>query len=165
VSFWAWLALSVATPPLLPWLWARNRRTDPRVPAADDVLVPAAVRAALAVAGSAALLFAVVMFVRPSAVLERWPWALTPLTARVLAAFVAFPALTMVLFAADSRWSSFRLPAETATIGLVLIVVATLRADDEFGGSAVGYAAALVVALGLLVLLQIAMARRRPARG
>lgn len=165
VSFWAWLALYVATPPLLPWLWARNRLTDPVVPAADEVLVPAPLRAALAVAGAATLLFALVMFVWPSAVIEHWPWALYPLTARVLAGFVAFPAAAMALFATDVRWSSFRLPAETATIGLALILVATLGAGDEFRASMGGYAAALAVALVLLVLLQVAMSRRRPARG
>ena len=165
VSFWAWLGLYGATPPLLPWLWARNRRTDPREPVAGDVLVPTAVRATLAVAGSATLVFALVMFVWPSAVIERWPWALTPLTARTLAAFLAFPAATMALFAADARWSSFQFPAETATIGLTLILVATVRGADEFRDSAVGYGAALVVALALLVALQVAMRRRRPARG
>lgn len=39
VSFWAWLALYLATPVLLPWLWVRNRRTDPGVPEPGD-LVP-----------------------------------------------------------------------------------------------------------------------------
>ncbi|HEV3400989.1 MAG TPA: hypothetical protein VG078_04125 [Acidimicrobiales bacterium] len=165
VSFWAWLALYVVTPPLLPWLWARNRRTDPGVPSADEVVVPAPVRAALTVGGSATLLFALVMFVWPSTVIEHWPWALYPLTARVLAAFLAFPAATMALFGTDVRWSSFQLPAETATIGLALILVATFRAGDQFTGSMAGYAAALAGALVLLVLLQVAMLRRRPARG
>jgi MFS family permease len=165
VSFWAWLGLYVATPPLLPWLWARNRRTDPGRLSADDVPVPAPLRTVLALAGSAMLLFALVMFVWPSAVIEHWPWALTPLTARVLAGFLAFPAAAMALFATDVRWSSFQLPAETATIGLALILVATFRAGDEFRGSMVAYAAGLVVALVLLVALQVAMGRRRPARG
>ncbi|HEX2040996.1 MAG TPA: hypothetical protein VHF24_00030 [Acidimicrobiales bacterium] len=165
VSFWAWLGLYVATPPLLPWLWALNRRTDPRALSADDVVVPAPLRAALTVAGSATLLFALVMFVRPSVVLEHWPWALTPLTARVLAGFLAFPAATMALFAIDVRWSSFQFPAETATIGLALILVASFRAADDFSGSMAGYAVALVGALALLVLLQVTMRQRRRARG
>ena len=165
VSFWAWLALYVATPPLLPWLWLRNRRTDPHVHSADDVVVPKFVRVALTVGGSATLLFALVMFVRPSLVIEHWPWALTPLTARALAGFVAFPAATMALFGTDTRWSSFRLPAETATIGLALILVAAFRAGDELRSSMDGYLVALMIALALLVSLQVAMWRRRPARG
>ena len=44
VSFWAWLLLYVATPVLLPVLWATNRRTDPRRLAEGDVRVPARVR-------------------------------------------------------------------------------------------------------------------------
>ncbi len=38
----------------------------------------------MALVGAGQLTFALVMFVRPSAVLAWWPWALTPLTARTL---------------------------------------------------------------------------------
>ena len=162
VSFWAWLALYVATPPLLPWLWARNRRTDPVTPAPGEVLVPAPVRAAIAIAGSVTLAFALVMFLRPSLVIGHWPWPLTPLTDRVIASFVAFPATTMTLFAVNARWSSLRLPVETATIGLVLILGATLQASDEFRGSAAAYAVALMGAIALVVALQVALRDRRP---
>ena len=165
VSFWAWLALYVVTPPLLPWLWARSRRTDPRTPAPDEVLVPDGLRAVVATVGIVQLVFALVMFVRPRLAIEQWPWAVTPLTARTIAAFLAFPAVTWLLFASDNRWSSFQLPIESATIGMALILVATLRAADEFRGSAIGYAAALAVTLVLLVALQVAMRRRPAVRG
>ena len=162
VSFWAWLALYVVTPPLLPLLWFNNRRTDPVTPAAGDVVVPLPVRAVVAAIGAGQLVFAVAMFVDPDLVLEHWPWTLTPLTARTIAAFIAFPAVTWLLFATDRRWSSFEIPMETATIGLVLTLVATIRAADEFDGAAPAYAVLLVATIVALIALQVAMRRRTP---
>lgn len=161
VSFWAWLALYVVTPLLLPVLWFNNRRTDPGVPGPGDVEVPGPVRAAFAVVGALVLLLAIAIFVRPSLAVEHWPWALYPLTARTIAAFLAFPATTWLLFATDARWSSFEIPIESATIGLVLILGATVRASDELGGDALAYRAALVGALVWLVAVQVVMRRRR----
>jgi hypothetical protein len=166
VSFWAWLALYVATPVLLPWLWARNRATDPGVADAGRV-VPRPLRWAVGAAGAAQLAFAAFMFVRPTVVAEHWPWALTPLTARTLSAFVAFPAVTWVWFLFDERWSSFRIPLETATLGIGLVAVAAVRARDELDGSHPQlwlYLAALVVTLAWVVALQVAE-RRAAAPG
>ncbi len=163
VSFWAWMLLYVVTPPLLPWLWFNNRRTDPGTMRPGDVAVPDPVRFAVTAIGLGQLLFALVLFVRPSLFISHWPWLMTPLTGRVIAAFVAFPAVTWLLFATDRRWSSFEIPAETATIGLVLVLIATLRAADEFDGQAPAYAALLVVTIAGLIALQVVM--RRMARG
>jgi len=162
VSFWAWMSLYVLTPPLLPWLWFNNRRTDPGTTGAGDVVVPDPVRAVVTAIGVGQLLFAVVLFVRPSLFISHWPWMLTPLTARVIAAFVAFPAVTWALFATDRRWSSFEIPMETATIGLALVLIATIRAADEFDGKAPVYAALLVATLAALITLQLMMRRRVP---
>jgi hypothetical protein len=162
VSFWAWLALYVVTPPLLPWLWFNNRKTDPAVLGAGDVAVPDPVRAIVSVIGIGQLLFAVVMFVHPSVVISRWPWTVTALSARVIAAFLAFPAVTWALFAVDRRWSSFEIPMETATIGLTLVLIATIRASGEFDGAAPAYAAVLIVTVAALIALQVAMRRRVP---
>ncbi|MFN2608787.1 MAG: hypothetical protein ABR511_13005 [Acidimicrobiales bacterium] len=168
VSFWAWLALYVVTPPLLPLLWWNNRRTDPRVASPrGDTVVPGRVRAVVAAVGGVQLLVALVIFVHPAGAVAHWPWTVTPLTARVIAAFVAFPAVTWLLFATDRRWSSFQIPMETATIGLVLVLGATLRATGELHGAAPAYAALLVGTIAALVVLQVEMRRRsrRAARG
>jgi hypothetical protein len=156
VSFWAWLALYVVTPPLLPLLWWNNRKTDPGdFSPAGDTAVPGPVRAVVSVLGAGQLLFALVMFIRPTLAVDHWPWAVTPLTARTIAAFLAFPAVTWLLFATDRRWTSFEIPMETATLGLVLVLVATLRATDEFGGSAAGYTSLLAATIVALIVLQV----------
>ncbi|MFP5377259.1 MAG: hypothetical protein ACLGIO_10850 [Acidimicrobiia bacterium] len=165
VSFWAWLALYVVTPPLLPLLWRENRRTDPGVASPGDVRVPARLRQVVAVGGSLQLSFAALMFLAPEATAERWPWAATPLTVRTLSAFVAFPAVAWLCFWFEERWSALRVPMQTATIGLVLIGVGALRATDDFDGPSWSvrlFPVALVATVALLVALQVAMERLRP---
>ena len=164
VSFWAWLGLYVVTPPLLPLLWWRNRATDPGTLGRRHTTVPGPLRAVVATLGGVQLAFALAVFVHPDLALRHWPWMVTPLTLRTVAAFLSFPATAAVLVVTDKRWSSFQFPVEALTIGLVLILVATIRAEDEFGGSAAGFAALLVVTIVLLVALQAAMARRSRAR-
>lgn len=166
VSFWAWLLLYAITPPLLPWLWARNRRTDPGAPAAGDVTIPPGLRTAVAAGGAAQLCVAAAMFLDPAGAVRRWPWDATPLTVRSLSAFIAFPAVTWLCFAFEDRWSAFRVPLQTATVGLVLVGLGALRARDDFDGPSwsVGlFAFSLVTTIVLLLVLQVAMERRGAA--
>ena len=168
VSFWAWLALYLVTPPLLPVLFARNRRHDAGRPAAADVRVPRSVRAAVVTAGAAQLTFAVVLFIRPTAVMDQWVWPLTPLTARTLSAFLAFLAVLWLCFAVDDRWSSFEIPMQTVTVGLVLVGVAALLERQELTGPTAAvrvFPFALGAAIVLLAALQVAMRRRLSAAG
>ncbi len=161
VSFWAWILLYVVTPLLLPLLWWNNRRTDPGTRARGDPLVPPPIRAMMATTGALVLLAAVMWFVRPTLIMAHWPWKLTPLTTRVICAFFAFPATTWLLFAIDGRWSSHEIPMRTASVGMVMIAVAAIRASDEFSGdSAPVYVGLLAVGLCFLVGVQVAMDRR-----
>lgn len=163
VSFWAWLGLYVITPPLLPWLWLRNRATDPGRPDERDALVPRGLRMAVAAGGAAQLAFAAAVFLAPGTAVRNWPWTVTPLTARCISAYVAFPAVAWLAFAWEDRWSCFRVPMQTATIGLVLVGAGALRVRDDFVGpdrSVVAFAVALVLSIVLLVVLQVAMEAR-----
>ena len=163
VSFWAWLVLYVATPLLLPVLYVRNRRYDPG-PRPADVLVPRPVRVALAALGAGQLLFASLLFLRPSLFVDRWPWPLTTLSARGLAGFAAFPAVTYLAFAFERRWSALRWPFETAILGLTLVGTAGLRATDEFDGAGVvwGWRIGLLVTLACLGGVWLRMQRLQP---
>jgi hypothetical protein len=162
VSFWAWALLYFSTPFLLPWLWARNRRHDPHTLEPGDRLVPGPLRTAMVAVGAAQLTVAAVMFLRPTAITDHAPWALTPVTCRSLSAFAAFPSIIYLAFAFEKRWSSFQILIEVAIAGMVLIGIAAIRAHAEFDGSAVvvwGWRIGLVVALVLLITLRVAMAR------
>jgi hypothetical protein len=166
VSFWAWLGLYIVTPPLLPLLWRNNRRTDPGRAEAGDVRLPTNLRRAAATGGVLQLCVAAALFIDPKRFVPDFPWMITPLTARSIASFVAFPAVTYLCFAFEDRWSSFRIPLQTATIGLLLVGLGAIRARDDFGGpdwAVRGFTIALVANLACLITLQVVMDRRRTA--
>ncbi|MFP5319847.1 MAG: hypothetical protein ACLGI2_16335 [Acidimicrobiia bacterium] len=162
VSFWAWLALYAVTPPLLPLLWARNRRTDPGKLPPGDVEVPRRLRTAVGIGGALQLAFALAVLAWPDAIAGGWPWAVDVATLRAMSAFIAFPAVTWVWFLIERRWSSFRITQHVATLGFVLILLGALQSRAEFrsGGHYWAYVAGLGLGLGLNVALYVGMERR-----
>jgi hypothetical protein len=161
VSFWAWTLLYVTTPLLLPVLYVKNRQFDPGTPGPEDVPVPGWIRTALTVLGAGQLLFAAALFARPSLFVEDWPWELTTISARSLAAFATFPAITYLSFAFERRWSALRWPFETAIAGVTLIAVGAARSSGDFGGGTLAllWRIGLVGALAFLVAVWLVMRR------
>ncbi len=161
VSFWAWLLLYVSTPLLLPVLYVKNRRFDPGTAGAEDVAIPAWVRTSLTILGAGQLLFAVTLFLRPSLFQDDWPWTLTTISARSLAAFATFPAITYLAFAFERRWSALRWPFETAIAGLVLVTIGAARSWDEFGDGAQAWLWRIGLLVGLAFLGTVWLTMRR----
>ena len=153
--FHLWLWVYIVTPVAVPAVWAWNRRRDP---VAGDPRFPASVVTALGVSGVAMLAIAAWLFVFPSSAIAVWPWSLTPLTARTVAAFVALPGVAWLAVAMDGRWSAAKAVVETLALGLILLLIAVARAWDEFDtgrpltwlyvGGLVGTLAALAVWYG-----------------
>ena len=129
ISFWLWAALYFTTPFLVLGAWFANRRYA-APPAADDVLLTPVQRAVIAAVGLVALVMGIVMFVAPGAVIDLWPWALTPLTCRVIAAVFCLGGAGVGAML-DPRWSALRLMLQVEVVMLVLILVAAVRARDE----------------------------------
>jgi hypothetical protein len=132
ISFYAWLILYVVTPIVVPVLWLRNRKTDPGTPGPGDVPVPASVRTAARVLGIGLVSTAVLMFVVPETAAGIWPWALTPLTARVIAGWFVLAGLLAVMYSTDARWQSWRILLQSQGLGIALILLGAARAWGEF---------------------------------
>ena len=142
VSIYAWVILYIVTPFLVPFLWYRNRVTDPGTPDPDDVVVPPMVRQIAMVAGVSMLAIALLVFIfadfvaTPGAAapngMNIWPWNTSPFTARVIAGWFALPGVVGLIVARESRWSAWRILIESQLIALTLILVATARAWGEF---------------------------------
>lgn len=158
VAFFAWLFLYVTTPFIVPLLYARNRAADPGVLDRSDALVPDGVRWLVGVGGSALLAVAAVMYLAPSVMIDVWPWTLTELTSRVIAAFISAAATAAVLLSRDRRWSAWKVFVRCAVLAAALLLVAALRAWDEFdSGNALSFA--FLAGMAVLIAGGIALDR------
>jgi hypothetical protein len=165
---WAWVY--ALTPLVVPALWLINRRRDPGTPESRDVVMGGALRAVLAGVGGALGVLALVMFVVPTAVIEVWPWELTPLTARAVASFIALPAVAWLAMAVDRRWSAARIMVATIAVGLILLLISVGRAWSDFDQEnwlTYLYVGGLVVTLVALVVMSswLELAARRRSHG
>ena len=151
-AFIAWLILYVVTPILIPALWWFNRKKDPGLPDALDVVIPKWARTIMGVIAIVTLGNAVLMLLFPAWYIPIWPWQLSPLTARIVAGWFALPGMVALGVAADSRWSAARITLQSQIIGLVLILVAVARSWQEFDA---GKAATWVFVGGLAALLLV----------
>jgi hypothetical protein len=172
VAFWIWVGLYVTTPVLVPLAWRRNRATDPGTPEPDEPPLPGLVRPLLLAVGAVQSAVALVLLLSPSTMIAHWPWHLTPLTAQTLGGWFALPGVTALMMGLDGRWTAIRITLESQLIGLVLILLATLRARDDVDTSNalahvfVAGIACLFVSLLTLELHMLARERAhaRPAR-
>jgi hypothetical protein len=171
VAFWIWVGLYVTTPVLVPLAWWRNRASDPRTAEPGEPPLPAHVRTALLVVGSAQSLVALVLLLWPHTMIEHWPWLLTPLTAQTLGGWFALPGVTALMMGIDGRWSAIQITLESQLIGLALILLGTARAWEDVDASnalayvfVAGLAALFAALLTLRVRMQVASRHGRDQR-
>jgi hypothetical protein len=165
-AFWIWTALYVVTPVLVPLAWWCNRATDPRVLEPGERRLPPRVRMVLASVGTGQATVALALLMVPSAMVDIWPWTLTPLTSQVLGGWFALPAVVGIGMAVDGRWSAVRIVLESQAVGIALILLGAARAWDDFDtGNALSwvFVGGLGCLLAALLALWAAM-ERRPAR-
>ena len=149
VAFWLWVGLYFTTPFLVFGVWLSNRRTEPP-PRPDELMVPEPIALLVGALGVLAGATSAFVFVDPTRAIAWWPWFLTPLTARVMAAILALGVGAVGAFR-ERRWSCMRIMVQVAAIMLGLIAIAVLRAHDQLDGSrpltwafGVGFAGVLV---------------------
>ena len=121
---WFWLAIYVGLPLLMvPVVVAQERAVGVDPPRRRPV--PLGLRVALAVESAVLVVVGVVLFVAPTAAEILWPWPLTPLTARAVAAWlVAFGGTAAVAAFGDLERLRSGTIAFTALGSLVLLAVA-----------------------------------------
>jgi hypothetical protein len=161
--FLLWLWVYLCTPVVVPAVWLVNRRYDPGIPEARDAVFAAWIRRLMVAIGVGMLAISVWIYTTPESAIALWPWMLTPLTARAIAAFVALPGVAWLAIAADERWSAARVVLGTVAIGLVLLLIAVARAWGEFDhGNALSYVyvAGLIGTLAMIFALSVWMRRQ-----
>ena len=132
---WFWLIVYCAVPPVLAVLvWAQLRRPAPPPPPAHPI--PAPLRAALVLQALVMGGVGCVMYIEPSTAGDLWPWALTPLTARAVSAFLIGFALAAAYAAADNGLERFAGAAYAyATLGALELLAAAIFSGDFDGGA------------------------------
>lgn len=123
---WFWLAVYVLVPVgMLAALWPQERAPGADPPARAPV--PRLLRAALAVESAVLTAVGAALFVAPGTATATWPWALTPLTARVVAAWLLAFGLATALAAVAGDLRRLRTAAVAYTVFGVLVAVAVAR--------------------------------------
>jgi hypothetical protein len=147
LGFQLWLILYIITPLLVPWLWWRNRTVDPGTPETGDIVVPVAIRWLTGLIGALFLAATLLFFLWPSVAIGIWPWNLTPLTARVMAGWIALMGVGAATVSQDRRWSAWRIEIESIVLWQVLVLVGAVLNLDDFSNPLNWYLAATVAGL------------------
>lgn len=166
---WFWLAVYVLVPVALIALAIRQQRAPGTDPERRDP-VPAWLAGAFGLQGLVMLGVGAVLFVAPATAGALWPWTLTPLTARAVAAWLVAFGVAAVLMLRERDLARVAAGAVAYTVFGVLELLALLRFRDEpdwGSAAAIGYLvlAVSVVPVGVAGWLAAARARRRRVPG
>jgi hypothetical protein len=166
---WFWLGVYIVVPVALTALIVRQERAPGADPQRRDP-VPSWLVAAFGLQGLIMLGVGVALFVAPSTATTLWPWPLTPLTARVVAAWLIAFAVAAVLTVRERDLDRLAAGTVAYTVLGVLELLALVRFPDEprwSSAAGIGYLVVLVsvVPVGAAGWLAAARARRRPAAG
>lgn len=138
LPFFAWVSLYFTTPFIVFGLWLWNRGQDTNQPDKSDVIIHPLIRLVIGVIGATTLAIAIFLFLNPKLMIQLWPWTLTPLTSRVMAAMFSLPGMVGLGMAMDSRWSSAQIILQSQGFSILLILVAVFRSRVDFNWSTPG---------------------------
>jgi hypothetical protein len=133
IAFWLWVGLYFTAPFLVFAAWLSNRRFA--APGGmDEARLGGVARWVVALIGLLALIQGILMFLMPTQVIAIWPWTLTPLTCRVLAAIFCLGSAGIAVLV-DPRWTTVKLMLQVEALMVSLMLVAVVRARAEFDTS------------------------------
>ena len=166
ISFWIWLILYVVSPFLVPVLWWLNRKTDPKTPEVNDVIIAKPVLWGLKIVAAGTLIFVLVGLVNPNFIIQVWPWQLSPLTALIMCGWIMLLVVGAFVMSFEPRWSAWKVPLVSILIWHILVLIAALMNVADFpNGLANWYiiSVALMV-IGISALYVVMEMRRRKER-
>ena len=138
LPFFAWSSLYFTTPFIVFALWLRNRGQDTNQFDTNDTAIPQTLRFVIGAVGVTTLAVAIFLFLNPALMIQLWPWTLTPLTSRVMAAMFSLPGIVGLGMAMDSRWSSAQIILQSQGFSILLILIAVFRTRADFDWSTPG---------------------------
>jgi hypothetical protein len=158
---WVWSFVYAAVPFAVPVLVWRQRRTAESRPAADPRL--RVVRVLSAVIGAVLAAGCIAFYLKPS-LGQHWPWMLTPLLTRVVAAWYALFATMLISCAIGLRHASEAfIPYATLACWCVLLLALPWLHSGDVAHSGSAFWIWIAGMLVLLALSALALARAVPA--
>jgi hypothetical protein len=133
--FQIWAALYFAVPLILPVLWYRNKRLADHADGERDGEFPQLSRWAFGALGAILTIAALILLLVPEFLIPLWPWTLTALTGRMMAAMFILPGLVGLSIASDGSWSSARFLLQAQVFSIILMLIAAAIARDNFDWS------------------------------
>jgi hypothetical protein len=130
VAAWAWMIVYAVVPFLVLAVFAVQllaRGGDPP----KQGQIPTVIRVIIGANAVISLILCVALFLVPEAVFPLWPWELTPLTAKALAAGFFAVVTASVQFLRENSWSRSR----TGTVSYLLIGALQLIAFARYSGT------------------------------
>lgn len=164
ISFVLWVILYFSLPFVLPLVWYRNR-AEGDGPRTGVRMIDQPLRYVFGGLGVVFTVVGLLLLAVPEVMIPTWPWELSPLTARVLAAMFVLSGLVALGIARDGRWTAARRIVEAQTLAIMLILYAAVRARGEFDWSRPVswlFVAGLVAVLGCILVMVL---RARPRDG
>ena len=143
---WFWLAVYLIVPVALVFAAVRQQRMAGGDPDRRQPL-PVWLAVVLTVQGAIMLVVGVVLFAVPSTAKTLWPWTLTPLTARVVAAWLVAFGVAAVLALAERDLERLEISAIAFVLFGLLQLIALLRFSGTVRWGSAAATAYLVVLL------------------
>lgn len=132
LAFYAWIVMNVCAPFVILAAWLINRLEDPLYPEKGEVIISYGLRRFFGLICAVTLVVAAVLFLAPNLLIHVWPWDLTPLTARVVAAMFSLPGVLGLELIFETRWSAARLTLQAQAFSIFLILVAAVVSHNDF---------------------------------
>jgi hypothetical protein len=159
VPTWVWAIVYAGVPLAVPFLVVRQRRAADPDPGADPRLRP--LRLVSAIVGALVLVGAVALFVAPVELGEHWPWPLTPLLGRAVAAwYMLFGTMLLSCAFGLRRPAEALIPYATLAAWSVLLLLLPLLHPDDVSGAGLWIALMLALLALSLYALRIAVPER-----
>lgn len=155
---WFWLAVYVFVPltmivMLIGQVRRRVRHPGPRLP------IPRPLNAALLAQGGILLVVGTALFVAPATQVVLWPWMLTPLTARAVAAWLLAFGLGGLLAVRDGDLARLDISATAYALLAGLEIVVLIRYAEVVRWTAPATAVYLGLAVSIMVCAAVALRR------
>ena len=158
LAFAAWAGIYLVAPAGLPLLVRAQRRRAVAGAAGDPL--PPPLRTGLLVAGGLVTAAGLALFAVPEAAAGAWPWALTDLTARIVATVIALFGSLWVSVALHGGRAAARIPLQAHAAGLACLLLGGVHGAGDVAWDA-PLAPVLVLAVAAMLAVDLAVLARR----